>query len=78
MANVREQIVVDDDPTEMLTQLEKDLGDGAGDIMGEALQAKSVEDGRTLLMHAAASGNARWVLQLAEETRGRVSVASMI
>lgn len=68
-------VEADDDPTEKMTLLENNFGNGDRNVMGEALQAISAEYGRNLLMHAAALGNERWFLELARETVGRVSVA---
>lgn len=78
MAHLGKCIEADDDPTENIALLEKELGDGARNVMREALQAKSVEHGRDLLMRAAALGNQRWFRALVREMVERVSVTSMV
>lgn len=70
----------DDDPTGKiaLLRLRKVHSNGARNVMREALQAKSMEHSRNLLMHAAALGKERWFLALVREIAERVSVASMV
>ena len=75
MTDLRAGIVAheDLDLDETIVRLGKELGTDAEKVVIEALQAKSVEDGRNLLMHAAANGFERGFHTLIEEMLKRVS-----
>lgn len=52
--------------------LEDGPGDGRKAMLNEALQVKDLDNGRTLLMHAAAAGNKAWFHHLVKTIRHRV------
>ena len=75
MTDLRDGIVAheDLDLDETIVRLGKELGTDAEKVVIEALQGKSVEDGRNLLMYAAANGFERGFRTLIEEMLKRVS-----
>ena len=73
MTYLRDGIVAREDLARNILRLEDALGTDAEKVVVEALQAKSVEDGRNLLMHAAAYGFKRGFVALIEVMLKRVS-----
>ena len=72
MADLREDIEAQKDVIGTIFNIEKELGRGAEKMLAEALQAKFVEDGRNVLMHAAACGSKHGFVTLVEFIVGKV------